>query len=178
MTRRTGIMVAGGARARFISVEVGEDEQVDGGPRLVEHAEMVNPDGEMPARGLFSDRSGRAHASGVAAAHGLDDHRNQHQEEIDRRFARSVTEAAERFVSEQRVVRFVMCAEPRLLGRLRAELDLKRWRQVELVELGEDLTRHPLRQIQEVLARRELVKPSHPPAAGVYRPRGQAPSWR
>jgi len=178
MTRRTGIMVAGGARSRFISVEVGDDAQVDGGPRLVEHEEMLNPDGEMPARGLFSDRSGRAHASSVGAAHGLDDHRDQHQEEIDRRFARRVTDAAERFVTERQIVRFIICAEPRLLGRLRAELQPKRWRQVEVVELGEDLTRHPLRQLQDVLVRRELVKPSHPPAAGVYRPRGQAPSWR
>jgi protein required for attachment to host cells len=178
MTRRTGIMVAGGARARFISVEVADDEQLDGGPRLVEHAEMVNPDGELPARGLFSDRSGRAHASSVGAAHGLDDHRDQHQEEIDRRFARRIAETAERFVADQGIVRLVVCAEPRLLGRLRTELAHKRWRNVEVVELGEDLTRHPLRQVQEVLARRELVKPSHPPAAGVYRPRGQAPAMR
>jgi protein required for attachment to host cells len=178
MNRRTGIMVAGGARARFISVEVADDEQLDGGPRLVEHAEMVNPDGEVPARGLFSDRSGRAHASSVGAAHGLDDHRDQHQEEIDRRFARSMGESAQRFIAEQQITRFIVCAEPRLLGRLRAELDPKRWRNVEVVELGEDLTRHPLRQVQQVLVRRGLVKPPHPPVAGVYRPRGQAPSWR
>jgi protein required for attachment to host cells len=174
--KRTGILVAGGTRARFISVDVPEDAELDGGPHLVEHEDLVNPDGDVPARALFSDRSGRAH--GGAVSHGLDDHRDQHQAEIDRRFARQIIDAAELFRATRGVQRLVIVAECQLLGRLRAELDPKRWRDVELVELAEDLSRQSLRQIHTALARHGLVKPARAPAAGVYRPRGQEPSWR
>lgn len=173
--KRTGILVAGGTRARFISVRVPDDAALDGGPRLVEHSEVVNPDGEVPARGLFSDRSGRAHG---AASHGLDDHRDQHQAEIDRRYARRVVEAAEQFVQAEGLQRLVIAAECQLLGKLRGELEPKRLRGVELVELTEDLSRQSLRQLHAALAQRGWVKPPSSPSAGVYRPRGQAPSWR
>lgn len=173
--KRTGILVAGGTRARFISVEVPDDADLDGGPRLAEHADLLNPDGDVPARGLFSDRSGRAHGS---ASHGLDDHRDQHQAEIDRRFVRGVVDAADQFVIAQGVKRLVVAAECQLLGKLRAELDPKRWRDVELVELAEDLSHQSLRQMHDALARQGIVKAQHAPAAGVYRPRGQASSWR
>ena len=173
--KRTGILVAGSTRARFISVEVPDDAELDGGPRLVEHADLANPDGDVPARGLFSDRSGRAHG---AAAHGLDDHRDQHQAEIERRFARRMVDAAGQFVTAQGVQRLVVAAECQLLGKLRAEIDTKRWRDVELVELAEDLSRQSLRQMHGALAQQGLVKPPQTPSSGFYRPRGQAPSWR
>jgi len=173
--KRTGILVAGGTRARFISVEVPADAELDGGPHLVEHDDLVNPDGDVPARVLFSDRSGRAHG---AASHGLDDHRDQHQAEIERRFARRVVDATEQFRGGHGVQRLVIVAECQLLGKLRAELDPKRWRDVEVVELAEDLSRQSLRQIHATLAQQGLVKAARSPAAGVYRPRGQEPSWR
>jgi protein required for attachment to host cells len=174
--KRTGILVAGGTRARFISVEVPADAELDGGPHLIEHDDLVNPDGDVPARVLFSDRSGRAH--GGAVSHGLDDHRDQHQAEIERRFARRVIDAAEQFRSGRAVQRLVIVAECQLLGKLRAELDPKRWRDAEVVELAEDLSRQSLRQIHAALAQHGLVKAARSPAAGVYRPRGQEPSWR
>jgi protein required for attachment to host cells len=174
--KRTGILVAGGTRARFISVEVPDDAELEGGPRLVEHADLVNPDGDTPARALFSDRSGRAHGGSVS--HGLDDHRDQHQAEIDRRFVRKAVESSDEFLAARGVQRLVIVAECQLLGKLRAEIDPKRWRDVEVVELAEDLSRLPLRQIHAALAQRGLVKEARMPAAGVYRPRGQEPSWR
>jgi protein required for attachment to host cells len=172
----TGILVAGGTRARFISDEVPADAELDGGPHLIEHEELVNPDGDVPARVLFSDRSGRAH--GGAVSHGLDDHRDQHQAEIDRRFARRVIDTTERFRAARGMQRLVIVAECQLLGKLRAELEPKRWRDVEVVELAEDLSRQPLRQIHVALAQRGLLKMPRTPAAGVYHPRGQEPSWR
>jgi protein required for attachment to host cells len=174
--KRTGILVAGSTRARFISVEVPDDAELDGGPHLIEHDDLVNPDGDVPARALFSDRSGRAHSGAVS--HGLDDHRDQHQAEIDRRFARRVIDATEQFLLARGVQRLVIVAECQLLGKLRAELDPKRWRDVELVELAEDLSRQSLRQVHAALAQQGLVMAPRTPAAGFYRPRGQEPSWR
>ena len=178
MQGRTGIIVMDGARARFIGIQLPDDEALDGGPRLVEHAELVNPDGDTPARGLFSDRSGRAHASAASAAHGLDDHRDRHQAEIDRRFARQICQGAERFVAERQLRRLIVVAPPRLLGVLRGELGSDGFRNVEVVELNEDHSRQSLRDLHDTLAARGLVKPAQPPEAGVYRPRGQASSWR
>jgi hypothetical protein len=86
---RTCIIVTDHARARFITLETPVDASVEGGPRLVEHRDLVNPDADMPERALFSDRNGSAHASPTGAAHALDDHREAHQRETERRYAKA-----------------------------------------------------------------------------------------
>lgn len=173
---RTCIVVADSARARFITLEIPEDPQTDGGARLVEHDDLVNPDAEVPERGLFSDRAGRAHASPRGAAHALDDHREGHQREIERRYVRRLVEHADRFVKAQQATRLVLVAEPRLLGTLREQLPSERFRAVDIVEVGENVSRRPLDQIQSVLALRGVVPAARAPQDAVFRPRGQAPA--
>jgi protein required for attachment to host cells len=172
----TCIIVADGARARFITLHLPEDPKVEGGARLVEHEDLVNPEADVPQRGLFSDRAGRAHASPVGAAHALDDHREDHQRETTRRYVRRVVEHAERFVSAQQATRLLFVAEPRLLGTWREQLPYERFRGVEVVEVGENVSRRPLEQIQSVLALRGVVPAARAPEGAMFRPRGQAPA--
>ena len=169
---KTCMIVADGIRARFITVEVPVDSDADGGPRLLEHQDLVNPEADVPARELFSDRSGRTHASPGGSAHGLDDHREQHQADSYRRFAHRIADAAERFTTEHQAQRLILLAPPRLLGVLRPALDPKR---LVITEVGEDLSRQPLQQIHEVLAARGLVPAMQAPRGAVFRPRGQPP---
>jgi protein required for attachment to host cells len=173
-----GIIVADGARARFITFQPPDELSPERGTALIEHSDLINPEGELPPRELFSDRPGRTHGSPTGSAHGPDDHREQHQRELTRRFVRRVLEEARSFVAGHSLRRVVLAAEPRLLGILRAELEPHPIGTANIDAVGEDLTRRSLGDIRDILVHRGLLPPPVPPRAGVYRPRGQPPSPR
>jgi protein required for attachment to host cells len=174
---RTCIIVADGARARFITLEIPLEPSLDGGAHLVEHDDLVNPEAEAPDRGLFRDRSGRGHSARSGPAHALDDHREQHLLEVEKRFVRRLLERAERFVAEHGALELVLAMDPHLLGVLRAQLDPGRLR-VGRREIAENLSRQSLVEIQARLAARGALPAARPPEHGVFRPRGQAPASR
>src|SRR5688572_2353594 len=120
-------MTADGGRARFITAEVLEDTSLEGSPKLLEHDTLAHPLGAKPAREVFSDRASRKPSGAGPRGAGpvTDDHRERHEEEDQRRFARQMLDAAERFVNEQRPKRLVILAAPRLLGLLRGELSTR-----------------------------------------------------
>jgi protein required for attachment to host cells len=158
----------------LFTVERPADSRFEGGPELVEHVDLVNPEGELTGEELFSDlKSGLGHASGGGPAHRFDDHRSQHQAEIARRFARFIVEAALRFVRERGANRLVIVAEPRMLGFLRAELDATK-HGLRLDELAHDMSWHAVSHIQDVLTERGLVAARKAPSLA-YRPPGQPP---
>jgi protein required for attachment to host cells len=173
-----GIIVADGARARFITFQPRDELTPERGTNLIEHFDLINPEGDLPARELFSDRPGRTHGSPNGSAHGPDDHREQHQLELTRRFARRILDQARRFLAEQSPKRLMLAAEPQLLGVIRAELENNALRGAEITTIAEDLSRRSLGDIGEILAQHGLLPPASPPRAGVYRPRGQPPSPR
>lgn len=175
---RTTIIAIDGAHARFFSLEIPEEPLTDGGARLIELKDFVNPDAHVPERLQFSDRMGRAHASPGGVAHALDDGRERHREEDERRWIRGLLDEMDRFARLQQSKRLVLVAEPRLLGVLRAQLVHERLHGVEIAEVGENVTRHPVAQIQSMLALRGLVPAAVSPDAGVFRPRGQPPIER
>lgn len=175
---RVGILVADGARARFIAVEPPDELTPECSTQLVEHSSLIHPEGDLPEHELFSDRAGRTHGSPSGSAHGSDDHRKRHREELARRFARRVLDEAQRFVSERSLDRLVLAAAPRLLGVLRAELAHHPLSVDSLTDVAEDLSRRSLPDIAAILSQHGLLPPAQPPRAGVYHPRGQPLSPR
>jgi protein required for attachment to host cells len=173
-----GILVADGARARFITLKPLDELTPEHGTQLIEHSDIINPEGDLPDRELFSDRPGRTHGSPSGSAHGPDDHRSAHRQELARRFARRVLEAAQRFVDDGSLDQLVIAAEPRLLGILRAERERHPLSGASVVDVAEDLSRRTLNDIAGALSHRGLIPAAQPPRAGVYHPRGQAPSPR
>jgi protein required for attachment to host cells len=180
MALKIGIVAVDGARARFITAEVVDDPDFEGNPRLMEHDNVVNPLGVMPARETFSDRPSRKPSGAGPAGAGpvSDDHRDRHEAEDERRFARQVVEAAQRFIGEQRLARLILAAGPRSLGVLREPCETLRSGGVDLIELPLDLSAKSLPQIRDVLVKRELLPTPELPRGGVFRPRGQEPSTR
>jgi protein required for attachment to host cells len=176
---RTCIIVVDGAHARFLTLEIPEDPSVDGGARLVEHRDFVNPEADIPARELFSDRRGRAHASPTGGAHALDDGRERHRQELERRYVRRLVDETERFLQQQQQARrLLLVAEPRLLGVYRQQLRPERSSQIEIIEVGENLSQRPISQIQSILASSGVVPAAAAPDVGVFRPCGQPPVER
>ena len=175
---RTGIIVADGARARFLTLQPTDELSPERGPRLIEHLDLVNPEGDQQERELFSDRGGRMHGSPGGAAHGSDDHRAQHRSEYERRFVRRLLDEAQRFAREQGLNQLVLAAEPSLLGVLRPELERSALSGVGVVELPENLVRHSIAAMTDILAKQGLMPRSTAPTGGLYRPRGQPPALR
>src|SRR4051812_47931364 len=104
--KKIGIIAADGSRARFITAQLIDDDDIafEGSPKLLEHAAVTNPLGELRAREKFSDRESRK-PSGAGPRGALpvtDDHRDSHQLEEERRFIRLLLEHADRFIQAER----------------------------------------------------------------------------
>lgn len=158
-------LVMNTARARYFVLREAELPTVQGGPELVPHHEVENPEATVPERGLFANLPGTNRSGTGVAEHNYDDHRAQHVQEITTRFARSSIAQAERLVREESADVLVIAANPSMLGTLRPLLASANGLSGKVLECPKDLARHSARAIQEALASEGLVPqrqdPSH-----------------
>src|SRR5690606_1804140 len=148
------VVVAGGSRARFFTLREPEFPEMESGPNLHEAADLVSPEKDMPGSDLWTNlTSGRNRGGGGSTAHGYDDHRSQHQDEVDRRFARNIARQASRLIQDHATRELVLVAQKRVLGFLRNELDALVKSGVEIRELAKDLSKLSPLELHEHLAR-------------------------
>ena len=156
------VVVADGAKARFFTLE--EAPVGEGGPNLVEHDDLVNPEGDAAGKDLYSEaKSGRNEAPGGGGAHGYDDHRGGHEGEIERRFAKLVMEASAGALKQHQCKRLVLVAEKRMLGHLRAAMDALSATGARVEEVAKDLTKLSVSELHAYLAK-EGILPERQPA--------------
>ena len=115
------VIVAGGSRERFFTLEDAQVPEMESGPRLVEQLDLVNTLHHTHDGSLWSEtKSGRNRAPAGGPSHGYDDHRTQHEDEFERRFARDIAEEATRMVKSNHTQCVVLVAQKRMLGFLRS----------------------------------------------------------
>ncbi|MDV3238825.1 MAG: host attachment protein [Gammaproteobacteria bacterium] len=159
------VVVAGGSRARFFTLRDAEFPEMESGPNLCEVADLVNPENELPGSDLWTNlKSGRNRGGGGSPAHGYDDHRSQHEDEIDRRFARNIAREASRLIQANATRELVLVAQKRVLGFLRNELNGLAKAGVEIRELAKDLSKLSPLELHEHLARERLIPERRSPA--------------
>lgn len=124
------VVVAGGTAARIFTLESPEFPELESGPNLVERTALSNP---MQA-GEF--RSGAAH-----------------DRELTKKFARDIAAAVERTVQRTAPQHVVLCADSRLLGALRPNLNGNLHGQVALHEVPKDLGKLSCAKLHESLSR-------------------------
>ncbi|UCF55752.1 MAG: host attachment protein [Deltaproteobacteria bacterium] len=152
------VVVTGGAHARFFTLEPVEFPELESGPKLIDRGELLNPVKEIAGRDLYTDlKTGRSRAPHGGPSHGYDDHRTQHEDEFDRRFARKVVEVARRLAKENRARRIVLAAPARMLGLLRQDLDVIHRHGIEVHKVAKDMSKFSPRQIHDHLAKRQLL---------------------
>jgi protein required for attachment to host cells len=170
---KTSVLIADAARARFFRVMAPDDDGYDAGPRLRELEVLVNPEGQLTGSELYGNlKSGRHRAPRGGPAHGLDDHRERHDREIDDRFMQRVAQATGEHVREERVRRVVLVAPPRSLGKLRALMGTELPSNVKLEGLDKEVTAKTLSAIEGVLEGHGLLAPRVLPE-DIHRPPGQ-----
>ncbi len=157
------VVVAGGARARFFALDSVELPEFQSGPNLVELGKLESPERLSEPKALWSDnKSGRNRGAG--GAHGYDDHRSQHADEFERRFARQVSEQTLDMVRSNGTKHVVMVAQKRMLGFLRDQLGDLHKTGVAVHELGKDLGKLNAQELHRYLADEALLPRRRVPA--------------
>jgi protein required for attachment to host cells len=111
--------------------------------------ERVFVDDNPPAHEQGSDRPGRAFKrAGTNLRSGVD--QTDWHELEQHRFAHRVATAMERLVRERKVQALVVVAPPRTLADLRGAFHSDVKRRI-IGEIGKDLTKHPIREIEKHL---------------------------
>ncbi len=158
------VVVANGARARFFTLEEPQFPELESGPNLVELKALQNPQHRETGNQLWSEpKTGRNRAGIGGPAHGYDDHRTQHQEEYDRRFANDVAQECCRLSQARGASDLVLVSQKRMLGHLRSAME-SRLNGIRTVELAKDLSKLNPSQVHEHLARESLLPPRRGPA--------------
>ncbi len=158
------VIVASGGCARFFSLEPVEFPEMESGPNLVERGRLDNAEWGTHGAAVWSDiKSGRNRAPGGAGAHRYDDHRSQHQDELERRFAREIADEMQRMTKSLHPRRVVLVAQKHLLGALRGVLRTN-GAQVSVEELAKDLCKLGAREVHSHLAKADLLPPCRSPA--------------
>lgn len=154
---RTWIVVADGARARFLAAS--ED-----GSKLIPArvADMVAPLNRRPARDLKSDKPGRSYSSSRdGVRHAFEPPHDYHKIE-KHRFSAEVAEALHRASEGKAFDRLVLVAPRRSLGELRGLLSDRVKKQIDR-EIAKDLTNETAarlwRQIQPLMRQTASAPP-------------------
>ena len=169
---RTGLIVADGARCRFICATSAETEDFEPTTALEECADLANPEALLSGQSIYSNtKSGRNRSHPGGPAHGYDDHRDRHHTEMLRRFAREIVAQAERLVKEKGLVGLILVADTRLLGFLREQFP-PQLRDKITATLDEAATKKSVAALRKLLEQRGVLSPA-PRAKASYRPRGQ-----
>ncbi len=152
------VVVTGGSRARFFTLEPVQFPELESGPKLMDKGELLNPVKETAGRDLYTDlKTGRSRAPGGGPSHGYDDHRTQYEDEFDRRFARQVIGMAKRLAKENRARCIVLAAPARMLGLLRQDLEVIPKHGVEVHQVAKDMSKFTPREIHDHLAKKKLI---------------------
>jgi len=117
------IVVVNRACARFFTLEPVEFPELESGPRLMPRAELENPDiGNVQER-YTDSKTGRGAAPGGGSVHGYDDKRDQHLDELRRRFAAKVLQRTRKLAGSQRARSVILASSARMRRFLYPALD-------------------------------------------------------
>lgn len=152
------VIVADGARARFMVLERYTAVPPRAALRLVESAKLSNPEHTVEGRrAMRKIKSGRDTGRGRMAPHGYTDKREPHEAEVLRRFASRIAEQATALVTTGKMSSMVLVADPRMLGLLRAALEPVSKGGVTVRELAHDYTGCTAPQLQQHLRENGLL---------------------
>ena len=133
------VAVVDGARARYFSVGKRLTPRGEEKTQLVEIETLINPAHRAKDGELFSDsRPGLRAAFAGGPGHAVDDRRDAHTDEFDRKFARLVVERMSDLIRDSDVRHAIIAAGPRMLGHLREHRELLP--RVDIGELPKHLT--------------------------------------
>ena len=152
------VVVADGARARFMAVERQAGVPPRAALKLVEGARMMNRAHTVSGRRAERKiKSGRDTGRGSGLAHGYTDMRAPHDEEMLRRFATRIAGVAAALAAADKTTALVLVAERRRLGVLRAAFRPLAKSGVKVRELAHDYSLSTAAQLKRHLIDNDVL---------------------
>jgi protein required for attachment to host cells len=170
------LVVLDSARARLLRWQDPEDPDLDGSASLTELADLVNPEGRLQDKEIFSTRLHTNRTTGAGQPHAFDDHREGNREESFRRFVRDVVRRLSEDLRQETFDRLLIMAETQTLSDLREELSGVLPRGLIVIELAENVAKQSAVELQERLVKKGILPAPTKgagPSAGQFVPRGQ-----
>jgi len=159
------IVVVNRASARFFTLEPVKYPKLESGPRIKPRAELVNTDIQS-ARDNFADsKTGRGAAPQGGGVHGYDDKRDQHLDELRRRFAVRVIKRIQKQRKAEGAGTVILAASARMRRFLYPEMEELARQGFRLHKLSKNMIKFSAQKIHAYLAGEGLVprqqKPLH-----------------
>ena len=152
------VVVTSGAHARIFILKTLAAPVLESWPELIERGELFNREKEIPRRDLYAQtKSGRGRAPRGGPAHGYDDHRSQHEDESDRRFASEILKKVDRLARAEKARHLVLIAPARMLGCLRQHLETVAKQGMKVHDYAKDISKLNSAEIHDYLAREGIL---------------------
>ena len=117
------IVVVNRGLARFFTLEPVEFPELESGPRLCPYGEMANPE-IADSKELYTDsKTGRGAAPQGSAVHGYEDNRDQHMDEVRRRFALNILERIYKLARSKKARTIILASSARMRQFLYPDLE-------------------------------------------------------
>lgn len=152
------IVVVNRALARFFTLEPVEFPELESGPIIKEAIQLANPDiGD--AQELFTDSKTGCGAApqGGGAVHGYEDHRDQHFDEVRRRFSVSVADRVGKLAKHHNVRTIILVSSARMRRFLYQHTDGLERQGYRIVKVPKNMVNFAPQKIHKYLAGDKLI---------------------
>lgn len=152
------IVVVNRALARFFTLEPVEFPELESGPIIREGIQLANPDiGD--AQELFADSKTGCGAApqGGGAVHGYEDHRDQHLDEVRRRFSVNVMDRVRKLAKHHKVRTIVLVSSARMRRFLYQHTDALERQGYRMVKVPKNMINFSPQKIHNYLAGDRLI---------------------
>uniref|UniRef100_A0A832M1A6 Host attachment protein n=1 Tax=Oscillatoriales cyanobacterium SpSt-402 TaxID=2282168 RepID=A0A832M1A6_9CYAN len=150
------VAVVNSTKARFFVLESDELE-TEPNFRFTEIEELCSSTQELQGQDLWSTTKPGRNRGTAGQAHGYDDHRENHQVEFIRRFAREITAKLSQLIKTSHSRQLLLVAEPNIMGIMRDILTPDLPKNLKLNELTKDLCQLKAHELHEYLAKKDLL---------------------
>ncbi len=151
------IVVVNRASARFFTLEPVEFPELESGPQIKERVPMANPDiGD--AQELFTDsKTGCGAAPRGGAVHGYEDNRDQHLDEVRRRFSVKVVDRIRKLAAHYKVRTIVLVSSARMRRFLHQHAEALERQGYRMVKVPKNMINFTPQKIHQYLAGDRLI---------------------
>lgn len=151
------IVVVNRACARLFTLEPVEFPELESGPRMMARAELENQEIRNAPERYTDSKTGRGVAPQGGGVHGYDDKRDQHLDELRRRFAVSVLEHVQKFAKAEGARTVILAVSARMRRFLYPGLDTLARQGCRVHKLSKNMINFSPQKIHEYLAVEGLV---------------------
>lgn len=151
------IVVVNRSLARFFTLDPVAIPELESGPRIRVYAELENQE-ISHGKEMFADsKTGRGAAPTGGGVHGYDDKRNQHFDELRRRFALKVIDQIDKALKANKSKNIILASSARMRRFLYPEIDRIARQGLKVHKLSKNIINFTPQKIHELLAEEGLV---------------------